>query len=419
MEFSKYDSMEISDPEIKVALYMQELSDAFFANKSLQTLIDKARKIFGRPLLLYDSSFKVLAASFDASSVFQFEYSENGNQYLSKASEDFISSNHSPEDKKPILYFSRKDKPLFQGMLIASVKIDIIEVASFIVLEGGIAFNETDYILIEKLRALLAAQLQRNILLSLDNNHHPTYILSDLIEGRTDNYTFLHGMKSNLNWIKSNFIYVLVICNSMQEAFDSKVSVVFRTLKSYIPVEQSIIYHSAIVAFVDEILYATLFDSQSGTFSKFIKENNLYVGISQKFSALSEAKKQYQYALDALEIGQKRNSHCTRFDDCTLYIISDMISDRYDPSVMCHPAVISLINYDNENGSSLLNTLKQYIYFTSAPAEAAKALNIHRNTLFYRIGKIKEITGIKLDNGDEKCQIFMSIRLLESRDIIL
>ena len=418
MEDNKYDSREISDTEIKVALDMQELSDAFFANMSLQTLIDKARKIFGHPLMLYDSSFKVLASSFDASRVFQFDYNENGNQYLRKASNDFMFSTHSPEDVKPILYFSQKDKSLFQGMLMTSVKIDIIEVARFIVFEGGIAFQETDYRLIEKLRALLAAQLQRNILLNLDNNHHPTYILSDLIEGRTDNHTFLQGIKSNLNWIRSNFISILVICSSVQEAFDSKASVVFRTLKSYIPVEQRIIYHSAIVAFVDEILYDTLFDSQRGTFCKFIEDNHLYVGISQKFSALSDAKKQYHYGLDALEIGQKRNTPCTCFDDCKLSIISDMISDRYDPMDICHPAVLLLISYDRENGTSLLNTLKQYIYFSSAPAEAAKALNIHRNTLFYRIGKIKEITGYQLDNGDEKSQIFMSIRLLESKDII-
>lgn len=101
-----------------------------------------------------------------------------------------------------------------------------------------------------------------------------------------------------------------------------------------------------------------------------------------------------------------------------MYIISDLISDRYDPMDICHPAVMSLMNYDNENGSSLLNTLKQYIYFTSAPAEAARVLNIHRNTLFYRIGKIKDLTGIKLDNGDERCLIFMSIKLLEIKGLI-
>ncbi|KLU64479.1 hypothetical protein DEAC_c36810 [Desulfosporosinus acididurans] len=111
----------------------------------------------------------------------------------------------------------------------------------------------------------------------------------------------------------------------MQEAFDNKVPVVFQTLKSYIPVDQRIVYHSGIVAFVDEILYKTLFDSKCRTFPKFIEENNLYVGISQKFSALSEAKKQYQYALDALEIGRKRNSHCACFDDCVMPIISNLI----------------------------------------------------------------------------------------------
>lgn len=418
MESSRYDSAKISDSEIRVALLMQELSDGFFANKGLQYLIDKAGKIFSRPLMLYDSSLKVLAASIDAGSILHLEYGEDGNQYLFEDPGALIPSSHSLEDKKSGLYFSHNDRPPLQGMLIASVKIDVIEVARLVVFEAGIAFQDLDYMLIDKFRTLLSAQLQRSILLNLDNNQHPSYILADLIEGRMTDHTIPHGKKSNLKWIRSGFLYILVICNSRQEAFDNKVSIAFQTLKSYIPVDQRIIYHSGIVAFIDEILYKTLFDPQCSTFSKFIEDNNLYVGISRKFSLLSEAKKQYQYALDALKIGQKRNSHCTCFDDCIMYIISDLISDRYDPMDICHPAVMSLMNYDNENGSSLLNTLKQYIYFTSAPAEAARVLNIHRNTLFYRIGKIKDLTGIKLDNGDERCLIFMSIKLLEIKGLI-
>lgn len=72
-----------------------------------------------------------------------------------------------------------------------------------------------------------------------------------------------------------------------------------------------------------------------------------------------------------------------------------------------------LMLYDKENGTDFLETLKQYIFYSSSPGEAAKILNIHRNTLFYRINKIKDMTGISLEHGDEICKIFLSIRLLE------
>ena len=79
----------------------------------------------------------------------------------------------------------------------------------------------------------------------------------------------------------------------------------------------------------------------------------------------------------------------------------------------CHPAVIQLINFDKQNGTDLLDTLKNYLYYTNSPNEAAKALCIHRNTLFYRINKIKDMTEISLNNAEEISTLYFSIRLLE------
>ena len=106
------------------------------------------------------------------------------------------------------------------------------------------------------------------------------------------------------------------------------------------------------------------------------------------------------------------------FEDCVLFIASNLITKDYDLMDFCHPAIIFLINFDKKNEIELLKTLKNYIFYTNSPNKAAKVLCIHRNTLFYRINKIKDMTGIKLDNATEICKTYLSIKLLEINGIL-
>ena len=414
MENKKYDLKNINDPDVRLAFYMQELFDGFCSNRGLQYLMDRAREQFGRPLVLYDSSCKVLAASNDIKSILQFSEDLNGNRYLSEDDISFVRANNITEalQTNRSLGTIANDRPL-QGTLLTSIKIDIIEVAQLAVYEAGDQFQDIDFLLINKVGAILSAQLQRSILLNLDHNQLPSYILVDLVEGNPIDASILNNKQLYLKWARTEYLYILVICGGKQEVFDSKISVVFQTVKSYIPIEQCIIYRSSIVTFIDQTLYEALFKEQGNAFHKFIVNNDLYVGISQKYSLLTESKKQYQNAVKALEIGHKRKINCSLFDACTLHIITELVSSKYDLMDFCHPAVAMLKTYDEENGSALLNTLKQYIFYSSSPTDAARVLNIHRNTLFYRIGKIKDMTGIKLEYGDEISKIFLSIRLLE------
>ncbi|MCI7639792.1 MAG: helix-turn-helix domain-containing protein [Clostridiales bacterium] len=47
------------------------------------------------------------------------------------------------------------------------------------------------------------------------------------------------------------------------------------------------------------------------------------------------------------------------------------------------------------------------------PVTAANSLNIHRNTLLYRINKIKELTGLDLKNGNQRLRIQFYLKLAE------
>lgn len=91
------------------------------------------------------------------------------------------------------------------------------------------------------------------------------------------------------------------------------------------------------------------------------------------------------------------------------------MKEKYSLRDFIHPTIMILADYDKEHHLDLINTLLAYLEHLNHPNEAAKHLNIHRNTLFYRINKAKELTGITLDNGIEISQLLFSIYLyLES-----
>jgi len=51
----------------------------------------------------------------------------------------------------------------------------------------------------------------------------------------------------------------------------------------------------------------------------------------------------------------------------------------------------SLVEHDHKANSDLTRTLATYLDHGGALAEAASALNVHRNTMLYRLGRIEEI----------------------------
>ena len=79
----------------------------------------------------------------------------------------------------------------------------------------------------------------------------------------------------------------------------------------------------------------------------------------------------------------------------------------------CPEEVSVLEAYDKETGSELLKTLDRFLLYVDDPVTAANSLNIHRNTLLYRINKIKKLTGLDLKNGNQRLRIQFYLKLAE------
>jgi len=72
-----------------------------------------------------------------------------------------------------------------------------------------------------------------------------------------------------------------------------------------------------------------------------------------------------------------------------------------------------ILDYDREHNTDYLPTLRVYLNHMGRLRPAAEQLNIHRNTLEYRVGRIAEIAGISFDEPDSRLALELGIRVLE------
>lgn len=77
-------------------------------------------------------------------------------------------------------------------------------------------------------------------------------------------------------------------------------------------------------------------------------------------------------------------------------------------SALLHPALELLFHYDHETHGELCHTLSVYLRKERNLLETAQALNIHRNTLKYRLRHIRELTGLTLKEENELAYLRLS-----------
>lgn len=70
-------------------------------------------------------------------------------------------------------------------------------------------------------------------------------------------------------------------------------------------------------------------------------------------------------------------------------------------AALLHPALEVLERYDRENQAELRRTLSVYLAQERNQIQASEALHIHPNTMRYRLGRIRELTGLTMDDPEE------------------
>ena len=141
--------------------------------------------------------------------------------------------------------------------------------------------------------------------------------------------------------------------------------------------------------------------SEHHNFLEYLRRNNAACGLSREFKDLSDIPLCFDQAFFAVTTGSRLNPSAVLFDYEDYYAEHIIhYAERFLPEgLLFSPQLRMLCEHDLNKGSSFVETLRAYLANINNLNQVADKLHIHRNTLFYRLRKIEDLTGWDLDDG--------------------
>lgn len=137
------------------------------------------------------------------------------------------------------------------------------------------------------------------------------------------------------------------------------------------------------------------------------------IGIGTPIDHFLDLKASYYQANEAIRhVGAEEGSGTGYFEN---YIVDQLINSVKDRDILNSFAEMSLgplLKYDREHGTNLVQTLAVYFDCNGNVSIAAKKLFLHRNSLIYRMDRIKEVLNTDLRNPTELLTLQVGLRVL-------
>ncbi|RYM04974.1 PucR family transcriptional regulator [Sporolactobacillus sp. THM7-7] len=148
-------------------------------------------------------------------------------------------------------------------------------------------------------------------------------------------------------------------------------------------------------------------------FSHFLEEiRHFRVGIGRE-QPLIDAHKSYIEAKQAMAIGTKLNQGggVYSFQDMEVYHLILEASAYVDFDKMIQDKIGSIVRHDKENNTQLLDTLYQFLACGGNVNETADHLFIHRNTVKYRLDRVREIIHSDFEEPSQRFILYLCCAL--------
>jgi purine catabolism regulator len=138
-------------------------------------------------------------------------------------------------------------------------------------------------------------------------------------------------------------------------------------------------------------------------------------GISRPACGLSTLREAYREAKDAVSIANEMGEHerSTFYGDLKLFQLLLALKERnLDNMRRFYAETIGpLVEHDGKKQGDLIRTLNGFFEANGNLAKAASDLDVHRNTLVYRLERISELTGLNLDDADNRLILHLALKV--------
>ena len=141
--------------------------------------------------------------------------------------------------------------------------------------------------------------------------------------------------------------------------------------------------------------------------------DSIVLGISDNMNSITEISSGYKKARFSLAVAELWNRTHVIFDELGIFQLFFCIPDPDMLRRISHHSLGVIEQYDKEHDSDYLHTLRIYLLSDCNLIETSNRLFTHRNTIVYRINKIKDLLGTDINHSGIKFELLLAFYILE------
>lgn len=147
-------------------------------------------------------------------------------------------------------------------------------------------------------------------------------------------------------------------------------------------------------------------------FQKKYKNMRIFTGVGSVVSNIQEISISYQEALNAINFGKMMEQRFINYSELGIMRLLCKFGEENDLSEYIPQSVNKLLKYDGDNNANLLHTLEVFLKTNSNATQTAKELFVHYKTVLYRLEKIRDVSGIDLDNNKDRLEAELGLKIV-------
>lgn len=402
---------------------VRRMLQAHFSNRGLQFLIEEAALALGNPIVVVDNTYRYIAyhlASLEGSNS-ALERTLNEELQSEDLMEDVIAYIHDQGIDQQI---ARSSEPLVRdntllgtNTMTAAVMVNGICVAHVMMMEHSRPFTQIDRACFARLAEFVGQELQKSEIYNPSTGELSAAFLANLLNDHDPSETVTSRRLKALDFHPKQYFQVLCLHAKGTGLGQLEAEHIAGQLKPLLHHSLYTRYHQQLVILISRDDSEGLDDYGCRLVREVCSLNEITCGLSNVFDRIVHARVGYDQARSAVRYGESASSvledhRLYRYSDYAYMHAIDLVDRRTNLLALCQPSLQKLRSYDATHGGELMDTLFCYLQVAGSTARAAQMLTLHKNTLLYRLGRIKKILGCDLTSGEDRFQLQVSFRIL-------
>lgn len=400
------------DAAIGTGLVAGSILNILFYENGIQAMVDAFTRGFNNPVFVFDAGFHLIACNWEMAKETPEGRSICENMGFTEQEYQLANSGQvhrkMMKSEKPIRVHH---KSLGYDQLLCA--IDTRKNLGHIVIDAvNRPFNDTDYELLIMLKEGIYQQMRKEEFVN-DNTGYPyEYFLKDLLDGKVATPKRYQKRLQYVNTTFSDNMFCLVV-ETARSSGALNLFLIRNRLESLYPDTKTLMYNGEIIVLFCLPKKQTFSEKDYDRIRKLCTELEIFAGISNNFSSLTDLSEYYKQALRAIEIGiaETQDPGLFIYSDYYMHHIANIFLQKESGKTYCHPIMEKMLKADKENETELAETLYAYLICERNISAAAEYLYIHRNTMTYRLKKIESMVDIDFDDPKLRQYLILSYEM--------